>query len=268
MATYAIGDVQGCFRALQLLLDKIRFDPEQDTLWFCGDLVNRGPNNLSVLRFVKRLGSSVKVVLGNHDLHLLAVHAGAKQASKKDTIQDIFQAPDCDELLFWLRQQPLIHVENPWVLTHAGVPHLWTVTQARSLASEVEAVLRSEHYCAFLHEMYGNNPACWSDDVDGMSRLRLITNYLTRMRFVTSTGVLNLNAKKGLETAPAGTKAWFAHPRQLADKNYRFLFGHWAALEGHTYDPRFIALDTGCVWGGALTAMTLETGQLHAVKGR
>lgn len=265
MATYVIGDIQGCFDAFRILLDKISFAPEQDRLWLAGDLVNRGPDNLSTLRFIKNLGDRALTVLGNHDLHLLGVEAGARKPNKKDTLDDIFAAPDRDELLEWLRHQPLIHREGPYVLSHAGIPHIWSSEEAANYASEVSQRLQEPDYRLFLREMYGNEPARWSGDLSGNERLRVIVNYFTRMRFIAPDGTLNFDEKKGSNEAPEGMKPWFDYPRHDADRYSVFLFGHWAALEGKTGKPKFIALDTGCVWGGELTALRLDDGQKFQV---
>lgn len=274
MATYVVGDIQGCNEPFQRLLKQVGFDRELDTLWLAGDLVNRGPDNLAVLRYVKGLGNHARVVLGNHDLHLLAVHAGAKKLGKKDTITDVLNAPDCAELIDWLRHQRLLYREGPWVLSHAGVPHIWSVDQALAHAREVEEVLASVRCRDFLHNMYGNTPGRWKDKLKGWERLRVITNYFTRMRFVEQDGSLNLKAKEGLGSTPPGTHPWFEYPRKDADMGARFLFGHWAALEGYTgqegqnFRHRFTALDTGCVWGGALTMMRLDDQTLHSTPAR
>lgn len=260
MATFVVGDIQGCFDAFRRLLDKISFSPEYDRLWLAGDLVNRGPDNLNTLRYVMNLGERGLTVLGNHDLHLLGVEAGARKPGKKDTLKDIFEAPDRDELLDWLRRQPLIHKEGPYVLSHAGIPHIWSSGEAASYAEEVSRRLVQTDYRDFLREMYGNVPARWNPDLQGNERLRVIVNYFTRMRFIAPDGTLDFEAKKGSDQAPAGMHPWFDYPRKDADCHTVFLFGHWAALEGRTGKPRFIALDTGCVWGGKLTALRLDDG--------
>lgn len=261
MATYVIGDIQGCYDAFRRLLDKAEFDPTRDQLWLAGDLVNRGPDNLSTLRFIKNLGHRALTVLGNHDLHLLGVDAQARKPGKKDTLRDVLDAPDRDELLDWLRRQPLIHREGPYVLCHAGIPHIWSAAEAAGYAAEVTARLRQPDYRAFLQQMYGNEPARWQTGLTGNERLRVIVNYCTRMRFVAPDGALDFTAKKGTDQAPPGMRPWYDYPRSEADRHTVFLFGHWAALEGHTGKPRFIALDTGCVWGGKLTMLRLDDGE-------
>lgn len=261
MATYVIGDIQGCYDAFRRLLDKAAFDPSRDRLWLTGDLVNRGPDNLSTLRFIKNLGDQAVTVLGNHDLHLLGVDAEARKPGKKDTLRDVLDAPDRDELLDWLRHQPLIHREGPYVLSHAGIPHIWSVAEAADYAAEVATRLRQPDYRAFLQQMYGNEPACWELGLRGSERLRVIVNYCTRMRFIAPDGTLDFAAKKGSDQAPPGMRPWYDYPRPEADRHTVFLFGHWAALVGRTGKPHFIALDTGCVWGGQLTLLRLEDGE-------
>ncbi len=268
MSDFAIGDIQGCYDAFVRLLDKLQFDPATDKLWLAGDLVNRGPHNLEVLRTVKALGPSAQTILGNHDLHLLAIAAGAKSISKKDTLQDVLQAPDCTSLLDWLAAQPLMITTPQWVLSHAGVPHIWSVAEAQTRANEVAIALQGPTRQAYFNNMYGNIPNCWQDELEGHARLRIITNYFTRMRFIHPTGELNLKAKEGITSAPSNTRPWFDFERPPSDAPYRFLFGHWAALEGKTSNPqRYCALDTGCVWGGTLTALNLQTGETTAVDG-
>lgn len=257
MATYVIGDVQGCYEPLLCLLDQISFNPKKDKLWFAGDLVNRGPDSLKCLRLIKKLAK--KVVLGNHDLHLLACYYGRTiNVKKKDTFGQILAAPDCEELMEWLRQQPLMvwSKKKNLVMTHAGLPHIWTARQAYQLSKEVNKVLRSEHAAEFFEQMYGNEPNVWSDKLTDYSRLRVITNYLTRMRFITASGQLEFAAKQAVESAPEGFQPWFAYPRK---DDVTLAFGHWAALMGRTDHRDIHALDTGCVWGGGLTAMNART---------
>ena len=266
MPIYAIGDIQGCYDALQRLLQACQFDPEKDQLWLAGDLVNRGPQSLEVLRFAKALGHRAKVVLGNHDLHLLAVHYGGESERTHDTLTPIFGAPDCHELMDWLRFQPLVVLDEArnWCMTHAGVPPAWTARKARRLAQEVEAVLQSDQHTDFFRAMYGNQPDCWQKGLRGMDRLRTIVNYLTRMRFVGSNGELDLISKEGLDTAPPGYVPWFNVANRRA-AHTRLLFGHWAALEGKVTVPNVFALDTGCVWGGQLSALRLDDQQWFRV---
>ncbi|QSP95215.1 symmetrical bis(5'-nucleosyl)-tetraphosphatase [Marinobacter salinisoli] len=260
MTDYAIGDIQGCYDELRTVLDTVSFSPSRDCLWVAGDLINRGPSSLDTLRFIEQLGESAKVVLGNHDLHFLAVAIGGHRLRKKDTLADILEAPDHQRLLAWLRQQHLcLHDQKRnLVMSHAGIPHIWSVAQAMALAGEVEAVIRGNDAESYFTHMYGNEPDCWSDELEGTDRWRVITNYLTRMRFVSDAGALELTSKEGVETAPEGYAPWFEFPR---DDDVRVVFGHWAALDGNTGQDRFVGLDTGCVWGGALTLMNLDTGE-------
>lgn len=261
MSTYVVGDIQGCLQPLKCLLRKVDFKPGQDVLWSVGDIVNRGPKCLKTLRFMYRMRDSLVMVLGNHDLHLLAVAAGARAPNRSDTLDKILAAPDRDELLSWLIHQPLIHHEHGHTLVHAGIPPQWSVKKAIKYAAEVETVLRSPDCVTFFRQMYGNTPDQWSDDLTGMTRLRVITNYLTRMRYCTASGVLDLESKgSSPNLGKQKVSAWFSHPqRKTADD--RILFGHWASIEGHTDSPNAIGLDTGCVWGGALSLYHLESGE-------
>jgi len=262
MSLYAIGDLQGCHEALLNLLDVIAFDPAHDQLWFAGDLVNRGPDSLKTLRFVKGLGDCADSVLGNHDLHLLAVAQGLAKAKAKEGLQQVLDAPDRDELLAWVQQRPVMleSKQHRAVLTHAGIPPCWTLKKARQCARELEAALRSAGLHDFLAAMYGDEPAGWSKGLRGTTRLRVITNYFTRMRVCTVDGELDFSHKEGLDDIPAGYFPWFQLPaRDL--HGYRVLFGHWAALMGQTDNPQFIGLDTGCVWGGYLSAFRLDDGK-------
>ncbi len=265
MATYAIGDLQGCFGALQRLLKTVDYNPDTDILWFAGDLVNRGPESLECLRFVRELDDRAVTVLGNHDLHLLAVHFINAGQKKSDTLQAILDAPDADALLGWLLLQPLVHLdtERNWCMSHAGIPPMWSAGKALSLSDEATQAMRNDPV-GFFQTMYGNQPDVWDESLTGADRLRVIVNYLTRMRFIDDGGHLNLTAKEGIDTAPAGFFPWFAST-QRQSAGTRLLFGHWAALEGHTGVEDIHALDTGCVWGGSLTALRLEDGQRFSV---
>jgi bis(5'-nucleosyl)-tetraphosphatase (symmetrical) len=266
MSTYVVGDIQGCLQPLKCLLREVKFKPDKDVLWSVGDIVNRGPKSLKALRFLYKMRKHLVVVLGNHDLHLLAVAAGVRSASRSDTLDEILRAPDREKLLQWLVQQPLLHHEHGYTLVHAGIPPQWTLQQASGYAREVEAALRGPDCVAFLDAMYGNEPDQWSDDLTGMTRLRVITNYLTRMRFCTSDGQLDLVSKGSTPTpgvANLGNRKvapWFSHP-QRKTANERILFGHWATLAGASNNPHAIALDTACVWDGALSLYHLESGQ-------
>jgi bis(5'-nucleosyl)-tetraphosphatase (symmetrical) len=259
LATYAIGDVQGCFEPLARLLDSLRFSPATDRLWFVGDLVNRGPQSLEVLRFVKSLGPAAATVLGNHDLHLVMQAAGFGKASKEDTLDAVLTASDRDELLAWLRSRPLFHVEGEWAMVHAGLLPSWDVAKAQGLSDEVSAALTAPDYRDFLAHMWGSEPDAWRDDLTGWDRLRVIVNAMTRMRFVTPEGRMEFRApgsKGPPERGPAGTLPWFAVPgRKSAD--HLIVFGHWSAL-GFRQMDKVLALDSGCLWGGSLTAVRLE----------
>ena len=256
MSHYAIGDLQGCFRSLQALLSKIDFDEARDHLWLVGDLVNRGPGSLECLRFVSRLGKRATVVLGNHDLHLLAVAEGLSKVGKRDTIQPILDAPDRDELLAWLRRQKLLHVEDNFLMVHAGMLPQWSLSQALALAGEIEALIRGPTRRAFLKAMYGGEPRRWDDALTGDARHRIVTNALTRMRILGKNNELDLEFKGELASIPTGCVPWFTkrHP-SLADKT--IIAGHWSAL-GLYITPNFIGLDSGCAWGHQLTALRLE----------
>ena len=264
MAIYAVGDIQGCHTKLVQLLEKIRFDPQLDKLWLVGDLVNRGPDSLRVLRLVKSLGESAITVLGNHDLHLLAVAHGTSRLHRGDTLDEILNAPDREELLTWLRNQRLLHVEGEFVLVHAGLLPGWTLEQAAGLAREVEAALQSDDYVDFLAHMYGNQPNAWTAELTGYERLRVITNALTRMRICTERGKMEFNFKAELQNIPPGYRPWFDIPERES-RNSTVIFGHWSAL-GLLIRPKAIALDTGCLWGGPLTAIRLEDREVIQVE--
>jgi bis(5'-nucleosyl)-tetraphosphatase (symmetrical) len=257
MSTYAIGDVQGCHDQLLRLLDRIGFEPARDTLWFVGDLVNRGPQSLEVVRFVKRLGNRAITVLGNHDLALLVVAEGIKRAHASDSFGDVLTAPDRDELLDWLRHRKMMHADARYAMVHAGLLPQWSVSRALTLAGEVEQALRSDDWREFLQQMYGNQPDRWRDDLSGFDRLRVITNAMTRMRLCTADGTLEFSHKIGLEGGvPPGFMPWYDVP-QRANRATPIIFGHWAAL-GLLVRPDVISLDSGCVWGRALSALRLE----------
>ncbi|MEI7842036.1 MAG: symmetrical bis(5'-nucleosyl)-tetraphosphatase [Gallionellaceae bacterium] len=263
MAIYAIGDIQGCHAEFQQLLGEIKFNSSHDKLWLVGDLVNRGPDSLSVLRAVKALGDSAITVLGNHDLHLLAVAEGKAELHRSDTLDEVLNAPDRDELLTWLRQQRLLHVEDDYVLVHAGLLPQWTVKKALALANEVEIALRGDDYVTFLEKMYGNTPNSWDDDLTGYKRLRVSTNAFTRMRICTQQGEMEFKFKGEVEAIPEGYVTWFDVPKRKS-KEATVIFGHWSAL-GLKAEPNVIALDTGCLWGGPMTAIRLEDRQVFQV---
>lgn len=250
MACWAIGDLQGCLGPLEALLGRI---PPDDPLVFVGDLVNRGPQSLQTLRFVRDLGERATTLLGNHDLHLLAAAAGIRKLHADDTLQEVLDAPDRDELLDWLRFRPLAHLREGALFVHAGVLPPWSVAQTLALAREVETGLRQRRWQAFLADMYGNEPARWRDDLTGADRTRCVINALTRVRFITADGAMKLKAKEGPGAAPPGTMPWFDHP-QRATRNDVVVFGHWSVL-GYLNRPDVVCVDSGCVWGGSLTAL-------------
>ena len=267
MATYAIGDLQGCYAELQDLLALTGFNPERDRLWLVGDLVNRGPGSLEVLRFVKGLGDRATVVLGNHDLHLVLRAEGLGRDSKGDTIAPILDAPDRDELMSWLRSLPLFHVEGDYAMVHAGLLPQWSVPQAQALAQEVsDALSKKRKYTEFLENMWGSKPDRWHEDLAGWDRLRVVVNAMTRMRFCSSDGVMEFHAKGKPENAPEGYLPWFAVP-QRASLTHTLVCGHWSAL-GLRREEKLLALDTGCLWGGELTAVRLEDRTVFQVPSR
>ena len=256
MATYAIGDLQGCFEPLERVLDAARFDPSGDRAWFVGDLVNRGPDSLKCLRFVRSLGDAAVTVLGNHDLHLVCVAEGIQPLRPRDTLEDILEAPDRDELIAWLRARPLFHADAGFALVHAGLLPEWSVKRASELAREVEAALRAPDHRAFLERMYGDKPAAWDDDLRGIDRLRVIVNAMTRMRVCDERGAMALKFKGEPDEAHEGLTPWFDMPgRRSVD--HVVVCGHWSAL-GLEIRPDLLSLDSGCVWGRCLTAVRLE----------
>ena len=259
-----IGDLQGCHASLQALLVKIDFDRTRDRLWLVGDLVNRGPGSLECLRFISGLGKGAAVVLGNHDLHLLAVAEGLSKIGKRDTIQQILDAPDRDDLLDWLRYQKLVHVDGGYLMVHAGLLPQWSLTQAMALAAEIESSIRGPGRRAFLKNMYGNEPGRWDDTLTGNARHRIITNAMTRMRILGENDELNLEFKGGLAAIPTGQIAWFMK-RHASLADTAILAGHWSALGLHV-TQNFIGLDSGCVWGGQLTALRLEDRAIFQVE--
>lgn len=256
MATYAIGDLQGCHQHFLELLDLIGFNPTRDRLWLVGDIVNRGPDSLSLLRTLMELGDAVTMVLGNHDLHLLAIAAGSASQHRGDTLQSILEAPDSAVLLGWLKQQRLFYHEDEYALVHAGLLPDWNVEQTTALAEEVEAVIRSDQFQIFSRSMYGNEPDYWDDNLREESRMRVVINATTRMRVCTPEGKMDFSYKGELSAIPHGLLPWFEIPWR-ASKNTTIVFGHWSALGLHL-TPNLIALDTGCVWQGCLTSVRLE----------
>ena len=264
LATYAIGDLQGCYEPLRRLLDSFSFDPSRDRLWFVGDLVNRGPDSLQCLRFVRSLGDAAITVLGNHDLHLVCVAEGVEKKKKRDTLDEVLEAPDRRELIDWLRHRPMMHVEQGFALVHAAIYPGWTIEQAARLAKEVEEKLRAPDYRRLLERMYGDEPDRWSEELRGMDRLRVIINAMTRLRVCDATGAMALSFKGEPGDAHEGLTAWFdVAPRREA--GHTILFGHWSAL-GLVSRPDLVGLDSGCVWGRSLTAMRLEDRQFFHVR--
>ena len=262
---YLIGDLQGCDDAFGRLLAKIGFSPSRDTLTVLGDLVNRGPASLAVLRRMRALGASAEALLGNHDLHLLAVAHGVRPEHKSDTLRGILDAPDRAVWLEWLRARPLALARHGWLCVHAGVAPAWTALQTLALAAEVEAMLRGPDLAAFLPRMYGNEPARWSDALEGAERWRFVINTLTRIRFVQAAdGTLDFKLKEGADAAPPGLVPWFEAPGR-ASAGSPIAFGHWSTL-GLVNRADLLALDTGCVWGGALTAVRVDGGRREIIQ--
>lgn len=268
---YVIGDVQGCFEALKALLKEIQFDAEQDFIWFAGDLVARGENSIAALRFIKKLAEqgAAATVLGNHDLTLLAYARGIKPVKEKDNVRDVIDAIDSDDLIDWLRKQPLCLFPNEQtILTHAGIPNIWSAEKTIQLAQEVEAIIAHDDFEVlddFLKEMFGKEPALWSDQLQGHERIRCIVNYLTRMRLTDAEGRLEYSFKDALDDPmPEGFKPWFEFESQAA-QTHQILFGHWAALNGKTISNKIQNVDGGCVWGNQLMAFRLEDQQMFAV---
>ncbi|MDR4518778.1 MAG: symmetrical bis(5'-nucleosyl)-tetraphosphatase [Nitrosomonas sp.] len=256
MAIYAIGDIQGCYSSFRKLLDVIEFDDSNDKLWLVGDIVNRGPESLEMLRFVKQSGDTVVTVLGNHDLHLLMVDAGIARCQKGDTIQPILDASDREELLSWLRQQRLFYYEDNYALVHAGLLPDWSVSKAAVLASEVEAALRHDDYRVIFSQLYGNEPDYWQDGWIGAERLRVIINAMTRMRICSKDGRMNFSYKGTFQDIPSGFFPWFDVPERVSQEK-TIICGHWSALGLYVTD-KLVALDSGCVWNGRLSTMRLE----------
>jgi bis(5'-nucleosyl)-tetraphosphatase (symmetrical) len=259
MAVYAIGDLQGCLDPLQRLLDRIGFDPASDRLWFTGDIVNRGPASLATLRFVRSLGNHAVMVLGNHDLHLLAsAYADSRPRKRRDTLQEVLDAPDREELVDWLRRRPVLHHDPDigFTLVHAGLPPQWDLADARAAAAELEAVLSGDRCVDFLRHMYGNKPARWDPTLEGIDRLRYIVNALTRLRYLRADGSLEFDSKGPTERSREELIPWFRFPGRRS-AGLSMVFGHWSMLGEIAYDGAF-SVDTGCVYGGRLTALRLD----------
>ena len=266
MATYAIGDVQGCYTELQELLSRINFNSDRDRLWFCGDLVNRGPQSLETLRFIRSLGENAISVLGNHDLHLLATAYGDSTCGRKDTLDAILAADDREPLLDWLRNQPLVHHDSELELTivHAGIHPAWSIKKALKLAAEVEAILRSDEHVEYYRHMYGDKPKRWKKDLEGWGRYRFIINTFTRMRFCDTEGKQYLNTKCAPGKQPKGLHPWYEAPGRKTVGD-RIIFGHWSTLPhaGKKVINNTYAIDSGCLWGGKLTAMRIDDGSFE-----
>jgi len=266
MSHYAVGDIQGCHDEFRQLLDLIAFDPPRDRLWLVGDLVNRGPDSLGVLRAVMAMGDAAVTVLGNHDLHLLTVAAGHRKVHRHDTIDAILRAPDRDELLAWLRTRPLVVREGKRVLVHAGLLPSWTSATAIMLSGEVEAMLRSNAHDDFLRHLYGDQPARWDDALTGYDRLRVVVNACTRLRYCAADDTMDLAEKRGPDHAPPGFSPWFAQPERRSAGDI-VLCGHWSTLQ-LLLAPGIAMLDSGCLWGGALTALRLDDWRVFQVPSR
>ena len=261
MATYAIGDVQGCFDELKALLTQINFNSDRDQLWFCGDLVNRGPKSLETLRFIRSLEDNAISVLGNHDLHLLATAYDHQKPGKKDTFDTVLKADDAAELFDWLRHRPLLYheAENNITLLHAGIHPDWSISKAQQLAKEMEQVLQGDNHINFYRHMYGDKPYLWDDTLSGWSRYRFITNILTRLRYCDKQGKPALNAKGAPGSQADGLFPWYEVPHRKSQQD-TIIFGHWSTLPhaGLSSINNTYAIDSGCLWGGALTAMRID----------
>ena len=270
MSTYAIGDIQGCYTELQNLLNEINFNEKNDQLWFAGDLVNRGPKSLQTLRFIKSLGASAKIVLGNHDLHLIAASKNIRPISNKDTIKEILTADDADELINWLKSRPLLLTDTDlgFTMVHAGIAPQWTLDAAKNFAKECESILQNEKIDDFLMHMYGDTPNIWSDSIEGYARQRFIINCFTRIRFCTIDGALDLDIKVAPGSQKKSLIPWYALPNRKTIDN-KIIFGHWSTIhlgsENNFKKYNVYPIDTGCLWGGQLTAMRLDDEKIFSV---
>jgi len=267
MATYIIGDVQGCYRSLQGLLETVAFG-DKDTLWLAGDLVNRGPRSLETLEFVMSLGDRAVTILGNHDLYLLALYYRAWPSRPAHTLGPVLNNPNVERIIEWLRHRPLVHIDHnkQYAMIHAGLYPLWTMDQAATLADEVSQILRSDHCGELLETMYGNNPNHWQDNLEDPARSRFIVNALTRMRYVDDNGRLDLHHKEPPQHSPNTLKPWFEHAELTLPQGMTLCFGHWASLQGQCPQPQIESLDTGCVWGNTLTAYRIEDSKRFSVQ--
>ncbi len=264
MAHYVIGDLQGHLGPLKILLSNVNPNQDSDVLWFCGDLVNRGPDNADSLRFVRALGKRAVAVLGNHDFYLLGIACGAIPRAKDDTLDDVLAAPDREALIAWLRHRPLMHIEGDYALVHAGLLPAWTIPEARALAAEVEAVLQGPDWVEFLRNLWGGKPTRWRKGLKAWDRLRVIVNAMCRMRMCSVDGEMQLKYKGPIAEAPKGVLPWFRVPGRRSMTHTVFC-GHWSAL-GYYDGDGIVALDTGCVWGGSLTAVRIEDREVFSVR--
>jgi bis(5'-nucleosyl)-tetraphosphatase (symmetrical) len=262
MTTYAIGDIQGCYDQLRRLLDKLKFDPGHDQLWLVGDLVNRGPQSLETLRFIKSLGSAAITVLGNHDLHLIAIALTLRKPGKEDTLSAILSASDCDELIHWLRQQRLFYADQQFCMLHAGLPPQWDLSITQLMANQIESAIQGPDFLAFFASMYGDHPNVWDEDLPTADKLRFALNCFTRMRYCTAEGLMDFSHKGPPGSQPQSLLPWFATPGRKS-LDMRIIFGHWSTL-GFFKGYNCYCLDSGCLWGGQLTALILENSP-HAI---
>lgn len=269
MANYVVGDIQGCYSGLRQLLDKIKFDPSHDKLWAVGDLVARGPDSLDTLTFLHSLGDAFETVLGNHDLHFLAILGHIKEAKKSDFLGPLLRSDNAMELATWLRTKPLaVRINKHTLLSHAGLYPQWSFKKAVKLSEEVSEVLRGPNYTMLLASMYGSEPTSWNGELEGMSRLRFIINAFTRMRYLKNQRVLEFETKSAPNKYNTSLQPWFSINNVKLKKSQRVIFGHWATLLGKTHSDQFIGLDTGYVWGNTLTAYCLETHQRNSVQNK
>ncbi|GBL06112.1 symmetrical bis(5'-nucleosyl)-tetraphosphatase [Glaciecola sp. KUL10] len=263
---YVVGDIQGCLHGLQKLLKKVKFDPKHDKLWAVGDLVARGPSSLETLRYLKSMGSSFETVLGNHDLHLIAIYHQVGRVKTNDLLDDLISAHDFEDLIKWLSSKPLaIRIDKQHLLSHAGLYPAWSFKQAIRHSNEVSDYLKSKKAIKFLKSMYGNEPSTWDDKIEGMERLRFITNAFTRMRFLNDKQGLDFKQKCHPSNAPLLLTPWFKMKNTQLKKHHKVVFGHWASLSGDTHSSRFIALDTGYVWGKSMSMYCIENQKIFSI---